>query len=476
MRALVLLILFTAPAAAQAYAGADSRAALVPGRVPPASWQSQDPGDSLYRAARQALNRNDYWRSAELFAQIRSRYPRSAYTPDAFYWEAYAQYRRGGQESLRAALALLEEQERTHPSATTRRDGDARSLETRIRGELARRGDAESAVVVAEQAARAVAPPDPPRPPDAPRAPRAPTRSTSSSACRDADNDVQAAALNALLQMDSERALPILRRVLARRDKGSECLRRRAVFLVSQKHGPDAQAILLEAVRTDPDAEVRGQAVFWLSQVPGDATVAVLDSILIASRDPVIQDKALFAISQHESRAARQALRRYAERADISSELRGKAIFWIGQSNEPENAAFLRSMFGRVQDANLKDRLIFSISQQSGEDAGRWLLDVARSTSEPIEVRKKALFWAGQRGATTGADLATLYGTFADREMKDQLIFALSQKNDRAAVDKLLDIARRDPDRELRKKAIFWLSQSNDPRVAGFLAELLERP
>jgi len=43
------------------------------------------------------------------------------------------------------------------------------------------------------------------------------------------------------------------------------------------------------------------------------------------------------------------------------------------------------------------------------------------------------------------------------------------------AVDKLMDIARRDSDRELRSKAIFWLGQSRDPRVLKFLEELINR-
>jgi HEAT repeat protein len=75
-----------------------------------------------------------------------------------------------------------------------------------------------------------------------------------------------------------------------------------------------------------------------------------------------------------------------------------------------------------------------------------------------------------------GSDIAALYGTFSDREIKEQLIFVLSQMDDRAAVDKLIDIARREPDRELRKKAIFWLGQSDDPRVAEVLAEILSKP
>ena len=78
---------------------------------------------------------------------------------------------------------------------------------------------------------------------------------------------MKVAALNALQQMDAERARPILRRVLARRDTGSVCLRRKALFLVAQQDAAGTEDILLESVRNDPDAEVQRQAVFWLSEV-----------------------------------------------------------------------------------------------------------------------------------------------------------------------------------------------------------------
>jgi hypothetical protein len=60
--------------------------------------------------------------------------------------------------------------------------------------------------------------------------------------------------------------------------------------------------------------------------------------------------------------------------------------------------------------------------------------------------------------------------------MKDQLIFVYSQRDEKAAVDKLFEIARTETDRELKKKAIFWLGQSDDPRVPAFLERLLEKP
>jgi hypothetical protein len=63
-----------------------------------------------------------------------------------------------------------------------------------------------------------------------------------------------------------------------------------------------------------------------------------------------------------------------------------------------------------------------------------------------------------------------------NRELKKHLIFVYSQRNERAAVDRLMQIARTERDVELKKKAVFWLSQMNDPRVAEFLASLLEKP
>ena len=166
--------------------------------------------------------------------------------------------------------------------------------------------------------------------------------------------------------MDDERARPILQRVLARRDAASACLRRKAVFLIAQQDAAGTEDILLQAVRSDPDREVREQAVFWLSQVGTERAVGALDSILRSSKDPGIQEKALFALSQHGGDRAAQALRAYAERADLSTDLREKAIFWIGQTGGPENNAFLRALYGRLKDESLRDKVLFSISQAGG--------------------------------------------------------------------------------------------------------------
>ena len=416
-------------------------------QLPPAPRFQQDPADPLYRSAREALNRRDYAGAARLFQRIRQEHPSSRYTPDALYWEAFARYRTGGTESLRAALGALDVQRSRYPRAATR--GDADELATRIRGELGRRGDTQAARQVERSAASAGRP---------------------GTGCGDED-DTRVAALNALLQMDAERALPILERVLARRDECSAELREKAVFMVSRKGTPEAEAILMRVARTDPSSEVREQAVFWLSNSGSERSLQFIEEILRTSGDTELREKAIYALSRHSNPRAQAALRGYAESEGAPAELREKAIFWIGQRGTPESAAYLRTLFGRTRDAELKEKLVASMARTRGSE--RFLLGVAGDAREPEDVRKQALFWAGRSSAVSTAELASTYDTLRDRELKERAIFVLAQRGDAAAIDKLIAIARRDGDAEMREKAVFWLGRSKDPRAAQTLAEII---
>lgn len=417
--------------------------------VAPAAWQEQDPANSLYKSAREELNRENFTKAAAGFAQIITRYPRSAYTPDAYYWQAFALYRIGNESELKTARALLQKQRTSFPSAATREE--SATLLARVNGKLAELGDADagrSVVVAGGRAANQQCP-------------------------NDDDDDVRSAAIHAFMNMNAEQAMPMLKQILARKDACSAKLRERAVFIVSQKHGADVEDVLLGVARNDPSSQVREQAVFWLSQVNTERALGYLEDILKTTQDDRIADKAIFAISQHNSARASQMLRDYASNQSADFKLRDKSIFWLGQRRGTENAAFLKDLYSREKDAKLKDKIIFALSQQPGN--GSWLMDIATNQNESIEMRKKALFWAGQNRSTSLAELAGLYDRINSHEMKDQLIFVYSQRREKEAVDKLMDIARKETDRELRKKAVFWLGQSKDPRAAEFLMQLINQ-
>ena len=146
-------------------------------------------------------------------------------------------------------------------------------------------------------------------------------------------------------------------------------------------------------------------------------------------------------------------------------------IFYLPKLERPEEARWYRDLFKRVRSRELKDKIIFSLSQQRNTGSEQWLLDIAVDQSESTEIRKQALFWAAQNRGIAFERLAQLYDRTNDAEIKEQLIFGFSQRgNSREAVDKLMSIARNDRDKEMRKKAIFWLGQSRDPRVLDTLS------
>jgi TolA-binding protein len=427
---------------------------------PPVSWDDADPADSLYRQARELLNRGEYQRSAAVFRQITMRYPKSTYAPDALYWRAFALYRSGSESDLRDALKDLATQRSQYPKAKT--TGDASALEVRIHGALAQRGDEASARRVSSSASSATSQ----------------ASSCSSSDDREDESDVRAAALNALLQMDAERALPIIKQVLARRDACSVPLRRKAVFLLSQKQTSESESLLLDVVRRDPSQRVREEAVFWMGQLHSESAAAALEDIALRSSDEALREKAVFSLGQQNLARGQAVVRRLAEADDTPPRVREKAIFQLGQNRSQENAQFLRDLFNRMSKTerteDTRKHILFSLSQMQGVGNDRWLLGVAGDASQSTDVRKHALWTAGQAGVSA-SEFIPLYDRSTDRAIKEQLIWVLSESRDRAAADKLIDIARNDRDPELRKKAIFWLGQMHDPRIQQLLLDIINK-
>jgi HEAT repeat protein len=421
---------------------------------PPAVYRPGDPADTLYQQARAALARNDNRQAARLFGRIVDEEPDSEYAPDALYWQAFALYRVGSADALDEALAALDQQRDRYPDAATR--GDADALAVRIRGVLARGGDADAAQRVYEDAGGGV-------------------YQVTEGDCPDEESDVRVAAINALMQMDSERALPVLEQVLARRDECSATLRRKAVFIVADGESPRATDILLQVARSDPDPEVRGQAVFWLSEVDDERAVDALEQILGESSDVELREKALFALSENDSERAGEILRRYALDANQSEDIREKALFWLAE-RDGGDATFLRELYGRVESESLKEKILFAASEGGDPAAVEWLFEIARDPGQSMELRKKALFWAGESdGETVGPRLVGLYDRVSEPELKNQLLFVYSELDSPEAIEKLFQIARSESDPELQKQALFWLGESDDPRVPGFLEELISQ-
>lgn len=415
---------------------------------PPEAWAQADPADSLYRLAREALNRGEYRRAAQLFGDISQRFPNSAYSADARYWRAFSLYRIGGTSDLRDALAALQDNSHVYRQASLQTD--AAALAARIRGALAAQGDAQAR----EQLGRVAA--------------------DHTETCDREDLAVRIEALNSLGQTDPESTTPILRRLLARKDDCSTSLRRAALWLLGRRTDAEAMSLVMNTARNDPDIRVRADALRFLAAMPGDQPIATLEEIARTPGNEQLQRAAIMALGRSDSPRARQSIQAIVARTDLSEELRASALASMDAEHTSDNGAYVRSIYPRLETPRLKAEAIRAIANIGGNDNEQWLLSLVRNTNESPEVRASALRYAG-RTSIPIADLTRMYDVADARSLREQLIRLYAQRPEPEATDKLFAIARTGTDPDMRRLAIAALSRKNDPRTKQLLLEIIDK-
>lgn len=282
---------------------------------------------------------------------------------------------------------------------------------------------------------------------------------------------------------DSVNLAPDMMR-LARTTTLSRETRRRAVTWAGVLGDASMVAPLTELARANggegtsaddvgPGNGLAGAAVGALGMIPDGAGVPALMTLARGGSETV-RKAAVFWLGQRDEEQPHALVRTVAGDEKETEAVRRAAIFALSQGDGASAAdfAFLKSLFDRTSSEKLKDQVLFSVSQRESWDGGRWLLEKARDESQPMEVRRKAVFWAGQ-GRASVADISALYKSAKDQRLREHVIFVLSQRDEEAATTQLMSIAREDPDREMRKKALFWLGQKNDPRVTKLITDMV---
>ena len=167
-------------------------------------------------------------------------------------------------------------------------------------------------------------------------------------------------------------------------------------------------------------------------------------------------------------------LMRFAHGGDAGERrsLSGAAISALAEL--PEDAG-VPSLLALSHDSStgVRHDVVFWLGQTEDPRAAKRLHEIIEDTAESTNVRRNALFALGQDGQVPTSDLVTAYRTLDGAALKEQAIFVLSERDDKTAIDALIDIARADPDHRMRGKAMFWLAQKHDPRVTRLLSDIL---
>jgi HEAT repeat protein len=241
---------------------------------------------------------------------------------------------------------------------------------------------------------------------------------------------------------------------------------------------PSAAGEIVAALRQlaedrEESAGLRTRAVRSIARLDGQATAALVS--LADANDPVISRAAFQSLGRSADPRARDALRRKVREGTIPEGSRKAAIEALGGRDAvAADFALLREIWPRLTDEASREGVINALAEAGGAENLRWLLAQSGDSQMGVSGRARAIRGAVRAGAMT-ADLIRLYDAGQDRRVKDALIEAMGRIGDRAAVDKLIQIAQTDTDPQIRRRAVNRLSRSSDERAIAALKAMVER-
>ena len=237
---------------------------------------------------------------------------------------------------------------------------------------------------------------------------------------------------------------------------------------------PDAARYLLDAATS---ANARNSVYALAAAVFADSIDLVPDLARIARNEQLRQElrqRAVFWIGTYDDETASRTLHDMASDGRLDDEIRGSAIIALGRDDISDgDVAWLQSLYPKVSE-KLRDNIFLAVSRSDSPRASRWLSSIVTDDHQTEHVREQAMFWLGQ-GRSPTDDLVRLYDRLSDAPLRKHYTFVLSQRRDRAALDKLIDVAEHDTDRDVRHQALFWLGQSKDPRALAYIRDLVTR-
>ncbi len=387
------------------------------------SFLAQQPAssreDTLYKSGTDALNENRWQQGLDTFTEIIKLNGRRV--DAAMYWKAYAQHKLN---QAAAALETLGELNKKYPRSQW--VNDARALEVEIRGKSGQ------GATVANQG---------------------------NQPCE--DEELKLLAINSLMNMDPERALPLLEKVLS--TGCSPKIKERALFVLSQNGSERGAQILGQIARGSAGPELQIKAIRNLGINGNSANKAVLLDIYKTATDVRAKREVLnaFGISGGKKELLDAA------KGEKDPDLKKAAIRGLAVAGGREE---LRQLYKDTTDAGMRIELVRSTIVSGDHE---FLASIVQSDPDPaVKIEAvRTLGIAGGRGA--GASLVNIYNTEKDRKVRDAALQGLFVAGD---THSMVELAKKETDPEMKKAIIQKLSiMGHDKEVMDYLMQILEK-
>jgi HEAT repeat protein len=240
---------------------------------------------------------------------------------------------------------------------------------------------------------------------------------------------------------------------------------------------PLARAKLLAVARSQSEsAELRQTAVRVIAEREDAGALEDLMSIYAADANREVREQIINTLADMNDPRGFAKLVELARGGAGDSELRQHAVRRLGDRKGEAAVDELFKIYEAERDPEVRRAALHALGNHESPRARARLVEIARARGGDRELRQTAvrILADNDHGEPGTAELLIgLYDSEPDAEVKSDILRALADTKSKAALRKLLDVARRDPNVELRKQAVSLLGDSDDPEATKFLEELL---
>lgn len=218
---------------------------------------------------------------------------------------------------------------------------------------------------------------------------------------------------------------------------------------------------LLRVARTAPE-EAASRAL--LSAALADSvristrilTIARDRSLAAPNREQALKWATRVAPREAASDTVDQVVRAIAADDGDVPDLRERAI---RVTLHPEDDAFLRQLYGRLTQTQLKERIIRELGDSPSDANAEWIVGVARNERETVELRDRAIRVIGEDMHDIDR-LRAIYPTLSDPDLKDRVVRTAGDDGSTASIQWIESIAEnsREPV-DVRDRAIRMLGE-----------------
>jgi tetratricopeptide (TPR) repeat protein len=303
-----------------------------------------------YEQGKAALDEYKYDKAVEKFEKVIDAKTPSSRDDGAYYWKAYALNKLGKRDEALAALAELAKQ---FPQSGWL--NDAKALQAEVQQAKGQPVSPES----------------------------------------QADEDLKLYAINALINSDAERAVPLLENLLAN-PKMSPRLKERALFVLAQSRSDKAHEIVGRYAKGGSNPDLQLTAVRYIGTYRSKESRQLLADVYASVNDVNVKRAVLrgFETSRDSEHLAAIA------KSEQNVELRREAIRQLGNIREDQGLASLVSLYANESDRDTKREILRSLANQG---AVKQLIECARKEKDP-ELKRVAVQRLGEMKSKEALD------------------------------------------------------------------------